>query len=333
MILKFTYFFAPIVIAACMPVDVTALSDDEKFPIETGAGKVKPAPVLSQTGLQQKRTDKFGRKPPCALNPAQIRGELGHFVAQTCRCSTSSRKFSARTCLKQFRKNVEELFQVRWRLQKLHKADADAQATLARLFWRHHLNFLSMIGSFLQVVKLLQPGTPDPGKIGQTLLGKPVCQSAFKKLLGIGSDRYAKLKRCAINGVAAPMDLRTVGRKMLIRPKLAKKRELIVEFLEWLYTTVSEPMPEATGQVKRKVDDAELDQGDRPKKPMHFRRLRGRRPKLARVLNRGKDGSALRMLPPASYSDYLSLLRAKHPEETFSLKLFTNDIWLQSEQT
>ena len=39
--------------------------------------------------------------------------------------------------------------------------------------------------------------------------------------------------------------------------------------------------------------------------------------------HRGKDQTELRLLPPGSFNDYLSLLRARYPEEKLSLKLFT----------
>lgn len=93
----------------------------------------------------------------------------------------------------------------------------------------------------------------------------------------------------------------------------------MTEFLEWLYNAVSEPIPEAKGDLvnKRKAHDEEQEPAPTV---MKFRRFRGRRPKLERIVNRAsKDPSRLRMLPPGSYTDYLNMLRARHPTERISL--------------
>ena len=37
---------------------------------------------------------------------------------------------------------------------------------------------------------------------------------------------------------------------------------------------------------------------------------------------RKKDKTNLRMLPPGTYSDYLNLLKTRHPDRRISLKLF-----------
>ena len=71
----------------------------------------------------------------------------------------------------------------------------------------------------------------------------------------------------------------------------SKNRVLVYEFLEEIWNTLSEPMPEATepgvlGQLK-------------------FRRLRGRRPKLASKQERmaKSQKKELRLLPPGTFTD------------------------------
>ena len=56
-----------------------------------------------------------------------------------------------------------------------------------------------------------------------------------------------------------------------------------------------------------------------------FRRSRGQRPKLAAKLHRGNIRPDIRVLPPGTFSDYLTMLKARHPTESFSLKFFTTD--------
>lgn len=182
-----------------------------------------------------------------------------------------------------------------------------------------------------QVVKLLSvppssnsSATESPEAMKQQLLGLAVCQLAFKKLLGIGSSRFWKLKRAAREGVAPPVDARTHPKKLLLKsqPHALRKRAYIVEFLENLYQTLSEPMPETQAGLKEVADHGKAAAST--VKEMEFRRLRGKRPKLARVETKASKDASLRLLPPGSFSDYLKLLRAKYPTEKFSLKLFNN---------
>lgn len=189
----------------------------------------------------------------------------------------------------------------------------------------------------LQVVKLLR-NEPLPAESGlrkrHILLGKPVCQSAFRRLLQIGSNRYTRLRKCALRGTSPPIDGRTL-RKNLPDPgnkKSVAKRQLVVGFLQNLLDTLSEPMPEAS-QSQRNLRDKAMaaeaefkvvsSYGNFTTSLVRFRRNRGRRPRLAGQLHRGKDQSQMRLLPPGSYSDYLMMLRVQFPDEKFSFKLFT----------
>ena len=174
------------------------------------------------------------------------------------------------------------------------------------------------------------------------LLGKPVCQQAFRRLLQMGSDRCSRLRKCAQTGTAAPLDGRRIKLTSVCKNKVSElKRSTIVEYLTELFQQVSEPMPEANQSLdKMKTEDTAMlithspeaasskDSASTKKKPMRFRRNRGRRPRLAGQVHRGVCQSTIRLLPPGSYSDYLSMLRAQYPTMNISLKLFLKAAWL-----
>ena len=163
---------------------------------------------------------------------------------------------------------------------------------------------------------LRQPSPVENDRRAQALAGQPLCQQAFRKLLGLGSARFLRLRRCARTGQQAPVDGRTLPRKTLGMSSLRSvNRQRIVEYLEEITHTLSEPMAEATDQP--------VQAGLRC---MAFRRNRGRRPKLAAVLHRkikNKDARGkIRLLPPGTFSEYLEVLRVRWPNEKISLKLF-----------
>jgi hypothetical protein len=197
-----------------------------------------------------------------------------------------------------------------------------------------------------QVVRILQ-NTPDQvatSRKRHLLLGKAVCQQAIRRLLQIGSDRCSRLRKCAQTGATAPLDGRRTKRASICKNKVSElKRATIVEYLTELFQQVSEPMPEAnqslhkmkTGEIAMLVTDSteaaasSKDSASAKKKPMRFRRNRGRRPRLAGQVHRGACQSTIRLLPPGSYTDYLSMLRARHPTMNISLKLFLKAAWLR----
>ena len=136
--------------------------------------------------------------------------------------------------------------------------------------------------------------------------------------------RYTRLKKAASEGLAqAPLDGRKVSKKNTFKSNTAylRKRAIIVEFLEEMRNSISEPLPEANQNPKL------LDEQKRSL--TLFRRHRGRRPRGASQWSRGGDRSSLRLLPPGSFTDYLRLLQSGWPDLKISLKLFTRVPCLQ----
>ena len=145
-----------------------------------------------------------------------------------------------------------------------------------------------------------------------SLLGKPCCLSAFRKLPGLGAGRVARLTAAVKQGQPCPVDGRFLTRSKLnlVSKKTSKKRAIVVGVLEEMLSSISEPQPEAW----RKQEGIP--------KELQMRKPRGRRPMRA-LVQRGQDRSRMRLLPPGSYSDYLRLLNARlEPEEKVSLKTF-----------
>lgn len=155
-----------------------------------------------------------------------------------------------------------------------------------------------------------------PSKGVCQLLGRPVCEVTFCKLIGIGQGRYCKLRKAV-----REQKLVSDGRFAVKTRTTAAHphRVLVVEFLQEIRATLAEPMPEVmeAGAAAR----------------MSFRKLRGRRPKLyARQNNMSRSSKKdLRLLPPGSFSDYLQLLNARvEGPKKVSLKLFSRAAPLKS---
>ena len=171
------------------------------------------------------------------------------------------------------------------------------------------------------------------GKVrhGQWVLGKPVCPTAFQRLLGIGSGRFFRLKHSVSKGEPPAVDGRFVSQKHARRKgkKHMARRALVHEFLEEIRHTLAEPMPE-TASYKRPTGSAsasakaEAEAGPSDAAQLGFRRLRGRRPRLVSKEARKHDKSSMRLLPPGTFSDYLALFHEKHTSDgvKVSLKLF-----------
>ena len=131
-----------------------------------------------------------------------------------------------------------------------------------------------------------------------TLLGKDLCQYAFKKLLAMGSSRFRRLRASVLSGMEdCPYDKRFVTRALT---NLAiDKRQSIHDFLFHLYETLAEPMPQGTGASKRprlekKRDDKEI---------------------------MAATGLVEKALPPGTFHEYLEMYR-RDSKQQVSYKLF-----------
>eukprot|EP00435_Cladocopium_sp_Y103_P032938 s2370_g8.t1 len=154
-----------------------------------------------------------------------------------------------------------------------------------------------------------------------SLLGRPVCAHSFRQLLGIGATRFQRLRRCALSDDPLPVDGRCRPREHdSSNLEASRKRSLVVDFLEEIYHSMSEPMPEADKQFGPDQDHPEYVM---PK--MRFRRNRGKNPgKRSRdkALKTEKlQDTPVRLLPPGTVTEYLAMLQAKYPAEKFTLKL------------
>ena len=227
-----------------------------------------------------------------------------------CPCARSKR--SAESCFRPFaidEPRKSELIRMRWKLCNLHKHDADEKAM------GEHKQFFC-IKSSGQMASMLKdvPDGDSAGRRSLVLLGQPICQVAWRKLLGCGSQRFRRLRRCGLKGVKPPQDLRFLAKRgSHFDAKKRAKRAAVVEFLTQLYEKVSEPMPETCGP-------------QRGARKMAFQRRRGRRPREALRLHRGKVTAGVpglyKLLPPGTFTDYHKMFSADS-KEPVSLKLFT----------
>ena len=146
----------------------------------------------------------------------------------------------------------------------------------------------------------------------QVILDRPVCRQAFCRLLGVGHGRFQKLKAAVSKGTPV-VDGRFVRKVASSQPHA--NRVLVHEFLEELYQTLSEPMPEA-----REVTTV---------MKLGFRRRKGKRPRIAsrqsKMTKDEKKKHQMRFLPPGSFTDFLHMLQARHPDKRISLKLFSSE--------
>lgn len=154
--------------------------------------------------------------------------------------------------------------------------------------------------------------SPKGQRYSLAVLGKPVCAAAFCRLLGLGKERFQKLRQAVKANAPVPFDMRFLGGKLR---KTSENRQIVHEYLEELYSTIAEAMPETSepGTMRR----------------MSFRRRRGKRPKVASKQSKmkGKQKHVMRLLPPGTFGDYLNLLRARFPGRKISLKLFSAETW------
>ena len=150
--------------------------------------------------------------------------------------------------------------------------------------------------------------------------GSPVCKLGLARILGIGSQRLTKMQKAIRGGCdACPVDGRTTSHAKKFGSRApSHKRGIIHDYLHGLYVKATDALPEV--QATRTAPGAV---GVR--KGLAFRKARGKRPRIARKRDVKKDAGSsveVRHLPHGSYMDYLKMLRAAHPTEHLSLKLF-----------
>ncbi|CAE7894971.1 unnamed protein product, partial [Symbiodinium microadriaticum] len=313
---------------------VDSLSDDDQThgldrrssdaaadaPDATEASTVQPRQPGPTTGLPEGRrqsvsgvglTSGLRRGPPAAH---ALRSKLAQLTKRRCKCR-------GQTCLQKLAGNIDGLRKLRQELQSLDKRDADVRI--------HAMLTTSSTLSVLQV---------------------PVCQMAFRILLGVGTARFRKLRLAAAAQKPAPLDGRFGSRSFLTKNSDSKaKREVVVQFLQELYETAAEPLPNVQGKPPEEAAALTATARFEDRRPegrqfMAFRRHRGRRPRVVSKQRKPKTAAAaremreMRCLPPGTFTDYLNLLNARlHAGEIkghetvkkISLKLF-NKVWAQS---
>lgn len=157
-----------------------------------------------------------------------------------------------------------------------------------------------------------------------SLFGIALCPHAFRRLVGLGQARFQKLKKCVKLGQPPPRDGRFVPRRNTFK-KASESRQLCVDYLEEIYNTLAEVLPESHGPQTANPLEEKLP------RPLRFRKHRGRQPKIATRQHTESSRKALRLLPPGTFSDYLNLLRIRHPQRVISLKLFSQVTMMQLE--
>lgn len=106
-----------------------------------------------------------------------------------------------------------------------------------------------------------------------------MCKIGFLRLLSLGKGRYLTLRRAATKGAAVcPLDGRFVPRALSKTP--SPKQQFVFDYLDNLYHTVAEPLPDGYRNNKRPRTC-----GDRTDEP-------------------DLDRTAIRQLPPGSFADY-----------------------------
>ena len=161
---------------------------------------------------------------------------------------------------------------------------------------------------------------------GLKLLGNQVCQKGFHVLVGIGKNRFHRLRHAASRALGCPTDLRFRPKQHETLPANSVRPE-ITEFLQELYHTTAEPLPEAYS-VEVPVQDAT---GSGKKTVQNVRR-RGKRPRHLYKFDASKARknikghlSGAKFVPPGSITDYLEICRDRFPHLTIGRKVFCRD--------
>lgn len=134
-------------------------------------------------------------------------------------------------------------------------------------------------------------------KVHMKLLGRPLCGKAFRKVFHLGNHRFHWICKSVREGsITCPMDLRSVPTR-LTRVK-GPKRATVFDFLQGLWNTTAEKLPDSSNNRKRPRHRHE------PQPCYHA-------------------DSEAKQLPPGSFMDYFKMFQRKHPECSVSYKFFT----------
>ena len=158
-------------------------------------------------------------------------------------------------------------------------------------------------------------------KRGLVLQGEHVCQRSFRMMLGLGKQRFGRLRAAVINQQEdCPIDQRFLPRKYAHLPK-DTVRPRVVEFLQKLYESTAEPLPEAYSvQAPVAVGQPQVMVRRRGKRPRHLF-------KTDDQLDKSQKGhkAGAKFLPPGTILEYLELCRTENPDVKIGRKVFCTE--------
>ena len=151
-------------------------------------------------------------------------------------------------------------------------------------------------------------------RFSMTLLGQPVCLVAFRLLMGIGKRRAGRLHRAARAGDEdCPVDERFVPKRHAYLPETSVKPQ-VLEFLQKIYNTLAEPLPEARSRLEGHDPDLLPSIKKRGKRPRHLY-------KIDADTKAYREG--VKFLPPGSIRDYHELCKSEYPALKIGRKVFS----------
>lgn len=164
--------------------------------------------------------------------------DAASLLGTLCGCARARTRLAVgESCYKQFSPCEVEKYWEQWRA--LHKLDQDR-------FMFDCIRGLAMQQGILP----LDGDRPDrPQHLSFSFLGRRVCLPAFLRLSGIGASRFRRIKKAVVTGQqSAPADLRYLkGHRAGI---ISTVRTRVYTFLQWLYDTQAEVLPEDAEEIK-----------------------------------------------------------------------------------
>ena len=273
------------------------LSDNEAEALLPASAKEKPlvpersAAISTGAPSAAKGTARVSSSMRCTPRFLRL------LVQQACKCKRGA-------CIQPFSHPgvFQKLLQLRKQLYSMGKLDQD-KLVRALGFLTLTNNLSSSLRS--EVFDMLR----DPGRRGATclqLLGHQVCNKAFIRLLSLGKKRFCTLRQSAVKGCrSCPRDQRFIPKKKTRPPSL--KRSFVYDFLDGLYLTVAEALPDGARNNKR--PRSFMEKHDTPATDHQKHRAK--------------------QLPPGTFKDYLRLCQVKwnSPSDPISYKLFASETW------